>query len=172
MLDVYVDSDAHRIYPQVLHAADRYGLEVYVVTKDYLPTDRHVHLILAEEDQANAGAWIVSHIARGDIAITSDAKLAAVCLLRGAQVLTPNGLAWSAREDVPASIANAVAPGSDPVGRVPSDARMLAQRLDRAIAAGRAMGPRSFAPSSVGQRVAAPEASTSRKAPARQAAFG
>ena len=84
MLDLFVDIDNCPVYPQVLRAAQRHGLELYVITRDYLHADENVHLIFAQEDGLGARDWIVANISRGDICITDDRALASTCLLRGA----------------------------------------------------------------------------------------
>jgi uncharacterized protein YaiI (UPF0178 family) len=114
MLDLFVDIDNCRAYPQVLGAAQRHGLELYVVTRDYLHADANVHLIVAhEEDGVGARDWIAANIRRGDICVTDDRALASGCLLRGAVVVEP-----------------AV------------DSRSFAQRLDLAIASARSAARR------------------------------
>ena len=96
MLNLYVDLDAHTVYSQIFRMAQRYGLELYVVTTDFWQVDEKVHLIVAQEDDdINGSAWIAANIGRGDICVTSDPNLATNCLLRGARALSPAGRFWS-----------------------------------------------------------------------------
>ncbi len=133
-MDIYLDSDAHSVYPQVLHTARRHALDLYVVTKDYLPETANVHLILMQEGQKNAGAWIVGNIARGDICVTADAGLASGCMLRGAVALSPSGRQWNV------AVASESARGAPEAW--PANLRGLTQRLETAILASRAAASR------------------------------
>ena len=134
MPDIYLDLDIHAIYPQAMRAARRYALEVYVISRDYMPADENVHLIAVEDDQMNGGAWIVANILCGDICVTADSGVAAKCIARGALALSPAGRQWGANT------------GSADVQRFgeqrPADARALAQRLDKAILSARALSGR------------------------------
>ena len=93
-MDIYIDSDAHKVLPLVLRLGERHALEVYLVTRDYLGSAGNVHLILVEDQQVNRGAWITDHILRGDVCFTGDPELAASCILKGAIALTPLGRDW------------------------------------------------------------------------------
>jgi uncharacterized protein YaiI (UPF0178 family) len=96
MMNLYVDIDAHMVFPQILRMAQRYRLELYVVTTDFWHVDEKVHLIVAQEDDdINGSAWIAANIERGDICVTSDPSLATNCLLRGARALSPAGRFWA-----------------------------------------------------------------------------
>jgi uncharacterized protein YaiI (UPF0178 family) len=125
MTDLYVDLDAQRVLPQVLRVAERYSLELYIVTRDYLHADANVHLILAQEDLPDPGAWIAANIRQGDICVTADIGLATSCTLRGAQALSPAGWLWGDRSVHPA------------LHSAPNP-RAVAQRLEATIIAGRA----------------------------------
>jgi uncharacterized protein YaiI (UPF0178 family) len=137
MPDIYIDTEVHEIYVQALRAAQRYSLELYVITRDYVPVGENVHLIVVEGDKANGGAWIAANIARGDICVTADPGVAANCIQRGALALAPSGRLWGK------DTAN-----NDPrtAESWPADIRAFTQRLDRVIASARAMSPGAFAP--------------------------
>jgi uncharacterized protein YaiI (UPF0178 family) len=124
MTDLYVDIDARPVFPQALRAAERYSLELYIVTRDYLHADANVHLILAQEDQPNPGFWIAGNIRRGDICVTADSGLATSCAVRGAQALSPAGRLWGA-DGVHLTALNSA-----------PNPRAFAQRLEAAIIAG------------------------------------
>jgi uncharacterized protein YaiI (UPF0178 family) len=130
MMDIYIDIDAHEVFRQVLQAAQRHDLELYVVTRDYLQADLNVHLILDEDRSSNRCAWIESNILRGDICVTGDPGVATSCILKGALALTPLGGQWP--RDIVGDDARNLA------GRVTErwtpDPRIFAQRLERAIA--------------------------------------
>jgi uncharacterized protein YaiI (UPF0178 family) len=131
MLDIYLDIDAKPALPQVQRAAELHSLELYVVTRDYLRADLNLHLILVQDDQVDAGAWILGNIGFGDICVTGDPKLAASCVMRGAQALSPGGTVW--RTDVQSAIHREVSV-------------TFAQCLEAAIVAARAAGQVALAP--------------------------
>jgi len=158
-MDIYLDSDAHKVLSQVLQLGRRYALEVYIATRDYLEVDGNVHLILIEDQQVNRGAWIVGNIRRGDICVTGDAELAAGCIHKGAMALTPLGRQWltEARADDFKSLSDNLAERWAP------DPRLFARRLEDAIALGRGAAPQLFAsPRGVG--IDLPRAAISRAA--------
>lgn len=138
MTELYVDVDSHRFYPEILRVAERYGFELYIVTRNYLVVGAKVHLILAE-DKMKGGAWIGANVGRGDICITGDPSLAASCAVRDAIVLQPSGPPWNGeiKGSGGSSIVNFHAA---------SGPRNFAEWLEGAIAAGRAAAPRALAP--------------------------
>ena len=93
MLDLFVNYDACPVFAQVLRAAQRDGLELYIVTRDYLRVGSNVHLILHEG--AAGDLWIAANIDSNDICVTTEPELIARCLLRGAAALAPDGTIWS-----------------------------------------------------------------------------
>lgn len=135
-MDIYLDSDAHKVFPQVLHAVRRHALELYVATRDYLAVDAGVHLILVEDPQVNRGAWIAGNILRSDICVTGDPELAAACILKGAVALSRSGRQWG------------VNPVNDDFRSAeiwPQDNRHFAERLEKTIVASRAGTARAHA---------------------------
>jgi uncharacterized protein YaiI (UPF0178 family) len=148
MLDLYVAVDAHAVYQQTLRAAQRYSLDLFLVTRDYLHCDANVHLIIAEEGRGDGAAWITANISGGDICITADIRLAGASVARGAVALSPTGRAWNGdfaggMTDPRAS--NGQQPSSGSAGRWAPEARAFAQQLETAIVATRAANPRSLA---------------------------
>jgi uncharacterized protein YaiI (UPF0178 family) len=143
-MNIYLDIDAHKVLAQALHAAQRHAFELYVVTRDYLRAGDNVHLILVEDRQANRGGWIAANILRGDICVTGDPELAASCILRGAAALSPIGRQWSG-DGVNDDIARGAAGNLSE--RWMPDARLFAQRLERAIVAGPGADPGPLRPS-------------------------
>jgi uncharacterized protein YaiI (UPF0178 family) len=162
MLDLYLELDAHGVYRQVMRAAQRHMLDVFIVSNDYLPTDDNIHLIAVEDDQVNASAWVLANIGRGDICVTANSGLAVNCILRGALALSPSGRQWGA--DVVGDDAKAFA---EPWA---ANAELFAQRLEKAITSTRGMSARSFAPSPGFSRAGA--GGWSPRAPMSRAALG
>ncbi|HML09357.1 MAG TPA: DUF188 domain-containing protein [Stellaceae bacterium] len=128
MLNLYADTDAWPVLSQMIRTAQRHSLELYVATRDFFTADGHVHLILQEE-RINSGAWIAANIAGGDICVTGDPTLAASCIVRGAQALSPAGRVWTGEGDA-GSILGSVA-----------NAQVLARSLEAAISARRIAHP-------------------------------
>jgi len=145
MLDLYIDIDSCVSFSQLLRAAQRHSLEVYVITRDHLDAEPNVHLIFAQENGGAAREWIAANISRADICITDDTALASSCMLRGAVALTPNGAAWTS-ELLLAAGPQAKPGNSSSVKKFPAgvggEARMFPQRLDAAIAVARAVAGR------------------------------
>lgn len=136
-MNIYLDSDAQAVYPQALRAAQQYGLELYVITRDYLDADVNVHLILAEDRQPNCGTWIEGNILRGDICVTANPEIAANCIRKGATALTPLGSQWkdgSLSDDVRGSAVRVTERWANP--------RTFREHLERAIVT-RGIGSRS-----------------------------
>jgi len=138
MLDLYLELDAHGVYPQVVRAAQRHLLDVFIVSNDYLPTERNIHLIAVEDDQTNAEAWVLANIGRGDICVTANSGLAVNCILRGALALSPSGRQWGA--DTVGDDAKAFA---EPRA---ANAELFARRLEKAITTTRGTSARPFGP--------------------------
>jgi uncharacterized protein YaiI (UPF0178 family) len=139
MLDLFVDIENCPVFPQIVRAAQRHSLDVYVVTCDYLTVDGNVHLILAQDDGGGAREWIGTNISRGDICVTSEPALARSCLLRGAVALAPNGRIWNADLiNSAAGVGLGRRMGPDGLRNAwTDDPRTFAQRLEITIAAAR-----------------------------------
>ncbi len=90
---IYVDGDACPVKEEVIRVAGRHGLAVYMVSNTWLRMAEgpRVERIVVGEGADAADDWIADHIDAGDIAVTSDIRLAARCLERGAHVLDPAG---------------------------------------------------------------------------------
>jgi uncharacterized protein len=130
MLDIYFDSAGFPFYRQTVQLAQRYSLELFVVTRDYFDAESNVHLILAEE-RTDPSEWIAGAIAKSDICITAETALVAACLRRGAVALGPGGWVWTTEMLRDASRPDGVSP------RVAAlwsrDPRIFIQRLEAAI---------------------------------------
>jgi uncharacterized protein len=128
MLDLYLEIDASNVYSDALRAAQRHGLDLYVITRDFLAGDGHVHVVAIQDDQVNGSAWILANISRGDICVTADPRLATKCIQCGAVALSPNGRQWGID-----ALNNDIEAGNP----LPSF-RSFGLRLERSIAAARA----------------------------------
>jgi uncharacterized protein YaiI (UPF0178 family) len=106
MTAIFVDADACPVKDEVYRVAKRYGLKVVLASNSWLrvPNEEWVELVVVGGELDAADAWIVEHVTPGDIVISADIPLAALCLEKGAGVLGPRGRPFT--ED---SIGNALA---------------------------------------------------------------
>ena len=93
MLHIYVDADSCPVKPQIYKVADRYQLEVTLVTNAWMriPEKPRYHLELVGDGFDAADDWIAETIEPHDIVITADILLANRCVKSGAGVLSPSG---------------------------------------------------------------------------------
>jgi len=98
MTILYVDGDSCPVKDEVSRVAARYGLSVYIVSNQGLRQNlgAHVQGVLVGAEFDAADNWIVDQVAAGDVVITNDIQLAARCLKKAAQALSPNGKIFSA----------------------------------------------------------------------------
>jgi uncharacterized protein YaiI (UPF0178 family) len=91
--EIYVDGDACPVKEEVIRVASRYRLTVHLVSNRGLRSGAAacVHPVVVGSGPDAADDWIAEHIRPGDIAVTTDIRLAARCLAKGAHVLAPSG---------------------------------------------------------------------------------
>lgn len=97
MTRIYVDADACPVKEEILKAAARFDLEVFLVSNQWLrlPVGPKVHKQVVPEGPDAADDWIAEEARAGDLVITSDIPLAARCLEKGAEALGPTGKPFS-----------------------------------------------------------------------------
>lgn len=93
MVNIFVDADACPVKQEVSRVAQRHGLEVILVSnaRMRIPQRRHLALVVVDRQFDSVDDWIVEHVARNDIVVSSDIPLASRCLKKGARVLSSNG---------------------------------------------------------------------------------
>ena len=93
MLHIFVDADACPVKQEVYRVANRFGLEVTLVTNSWMrvPNERRIALEVVGDGLDEADDWIVEHVQPHDIVVTADIPLASRCLKEGARVLGPTG---------------------------------------------------------------------------------
>ena len=98
MSRIYVDADACPVNDEVLRVAARHGLEVFMVTNQWLrlPDDPSVHLVQVAEGLDVADDWIAERAGVGDIVVTADIPLADRALKNGAAALGQTGRPFTA----------------------------------------------------------------------------
>jgi len=93
LIKIYIDADACPVKNEVYRVAQRYELDVILVSNNWMNTPKSSRIILKVVDGKFDAAdnWIVDHVQADDIVITADIPLAARCLDKGAHVLGSKG---------------------------------------------------------------------------------
>ena len=94
---IYVDADACPVKDEIYRVAIRHALPVSVVAGNFIrvPQDPLIERIAAGSGMDAADDWIAERAGFGDIVITSDIPLASRCVKAGAEVIAPNGRAFT-----------------------------------------------------------------------------
>ena len=94
---IYVDADACPVKAEVYRVAERHGLKVHVVTNSPIavPRDGLVERVVVGTGFDAADDWIAERAGRGDVVVTADVPLASRCVKAGAEVIAPNGRAFT-----------------------------------------------------------------------------
>lgn len=97
MLEIYVDADACPVKQEVGKVAKRYQLNVTFVSNSWMrvPEEGAGKLVVVDGQFDAADHWIVEHVTREDIVVTTDILLASRCVKSGAQVLAPTGYGFT-----------------------------------------------------------------------------
>lgn len=148
---LFIDADACPVKDEVYRVAERYGLQVFVVSNGWINTRRApwIEQVVVDAGPDIADDWIAERAVTGDIVITSDIPLADRCLKTGAQAMKPNGQSFT-----PDSIGSALAgrlvgehmrsmglPTSGPPPFGPRDRSAFLQALDTAVVRARRSAP-------------------------------
>ncbi len=93
MIQIYVDSDACPVKPEVIRVAQRYEIAVTFVSNSWmrLPQEWAAKLVVVDGGFDAADDWIVEHVAKDDIVVTGDIPLVHRCIQAGARVLGHQG---------------------------------------------------------------------------------
>jgi uncharacterized protein len=94
---IYLDADACPVKNEAYRVAERYGLKVYVVSNSPIavPRDPLIERIVVASGMDAADDWIAERAGPGDIVITADVPLASRSIKAGAEVIAPNGRAFT-----------------------------------------------------------------------------
>jgi uncharacterized protein len=99
LADIYIDGDACPVREEIYRVAARLRLHVLVVSNGSRPIrppgTSNVRMVLVGESADAADDWIAEHISAVDVCVTSDIPLAALCLKKGARVVSPTGKHWT-----------------------------------------------------------------------------
>ncbi|MCA8958968.1 MAG: YaiI/YqxD family protein [Planctomycetes bacterium] len=93
MLDIFIDGDGCPVKDEAYRVAERYELQVTVVSNSWMRTpDRDwIRLVVVENLFDATDDWIAENVERDDLVITADIPLAKRCIDRGARVIGHRG---------------------------------------------------------------------------------
>ncbi len=96
-ITLYVDADACPVKAEVYKVAERHRLKVFVVANSFIntPRDPLIERVIVPAGPDVADDWIAERAARGGVVITADIPLASRCVKAGADVIAPNGKAFT-----------------------------------------------------------------------------
>lgn len=142
-ITIYVDADACPVKQEVYRVAERHGLKVYVVSNSgvAVPRDPMIERVVVPAGPDAADDWIAERAIRGGVVITADIPLAARCVKAGADVIAPNGKAFTeasigmalATRNLMDSLRSAGEITGGPRPLAPRDRSEFLSALDRAI---------------------------------------
>jgi uncharacterized protein YaiI (UPF0178 family) len=94
---ILVDGDACPVKQEVYRVAERHGARVCVVANSFMavPPAPWIERVVVGAAFDAADDWIADHAGKGTVVITSDVPLASRCVASGADVLAPNGRAFT-----------------------------------------------------------------------------
>jgi uncharacterized protein len=94
---ILVDADACPVKDEVYRVAGRHGLRTVIVANSYMmiPRDPLIDRVVVPAGLDVADDWIAERARRGVVVITADVPLASRCVKAGADVLAPNGTAFT-----------------------------------------------------------------------------
>jgi uncharacterized protein len=96
-ITIYVDADACPVKAEIYRVAERHGIHVHVVSNAYMavPREPFIERVIVSGAPDAADDWIAERASSGAIVVTADIPLAARCVEAGAEVLAPNGRAFT-----------------------------------------------------------------------------
>lgn len=94
---VLIDADACPVKDEIYKVAGRHGVKSIVVSNSWMnvPRDPLIERVVVPSGLDVADDWIAERARRGTIVVTADVPLAARCVKAGADVIAPNGKAFS-----------------------------------------------------------------------------
>src|SRR6201994_5216026 len=94
---IYVDADACPVKDEIYRVAARFGVPVSVVAGNFIrvPQDPLIERIAAGPGMDAADDWIAERAKPDDVVINADIPLASRCVKAGAEVIAPNGKAFT-----------------------------------------------------------------------------
>ena len=147
-ISIYIDADACPVKQEVYRVAERHALKgaalkVFVVTNSPITVPRYemIERVVVGAGMDEADHWIAERAGAGDIVITADVPLASRCVKAGAEVIAPNGRAFTkdsigmtlATRNLMDSLRSAGEITSGPKPFTPHDRSSFLAALDQAI---------------------------------------
>ena len=95
---LYIDADACPVKDECYRVAARHGVKTFLVANSHIvtPRDALIERVLVPQGPDVADDWIAERARRGAVVVTADVPLAARCVKAGADVIAPNGRAFTA----------------------------------------------------------------------------
>lgn len=95
-MKIYIDADGSPVVKLAVDIAEDYNLEAIIV-KNYAHqiNSDYAKVISVDVADDSADLYIVNHLNKGDIVVTQDYGLAALCLTKNAFPITQNGLIFT-----------------------------------------------------------------------------
>lgn len=95
-MKIFVDADGCPVVDIAIGIAKEYDLEIIVVKNfAHRINDSYAEVVSVDISNDSADFYIVNHVNNGDIVITQDYGLAAMCLSKGSYPINQNGLAYT-----------------------------------------------------------------------------
>ena len=94
MLNIFIDADACPVKQEVFRVAERFKLEVTLVSNIHMripPENPKIKLVIVDSGPDEADNWIAENAEEGDIVITADIPLADRSVKKGSCVISPSG---------------------------------------------------------------------------------
>ena len=95
-MKIYIDADGCPVVAEAINIAKEYNIEIIVI-KNYahIINNSYATIISVDISRDSADFYIVNAINKGDIVITQDYGLAAMCLSKEAICINQNGIVYS-----------------------------------------------------------------------------
>jgi len=95
-MKIYVDGDGCPVIDVTINIAKKYELEIIIV-KNYAHKieDDYATIVSVDISNDSADFYIVNHINKGDIVVTQDYGLAALCLSKDGYPINQNGFIFT-----------------------------------------------------------------------------
>ena len=149
-INLYIDADACPVKQEIYRVAERHmlkgtAMKVFVVSNSPIAVPRDmgdlIERIVVGAGMDEADNWIAERAKGGDIVITADVPLASRCVKSGAEVIAPNGKAFTedsigntlATRNLMDSLRSAGAITGGPKPFAPRDRSEFLSALDQAI---------------------------------------
>jgi len=143
MTILYIDADACPVKEEVYRVADRYKLQVFVVSNSWIRTPQgpRITSVVVDAGPDIADDWIAERAGPKDIVITADIPLAQRSLAAGAQAVHPTGRMFTLDNIGGALASRAIGEHLRSMGEItggpkpfaPSDRSKFLQALDQAV---------------------------------------